>query len=58
LRYTVEANGRELAEIDDLVESGKIKPHVQKAFRLEDAARAMAVVEQGGSVGKVVLSME
>jgi NADPH:quinone reductase-like Zn-dependent oxidoreductase len=58
LRYTVEANGRELAEIADLVESGKIKPHVQKAFRLEDAARAMAVVEQGGSVGKVVLSME
>jgi NADPH:quinone reductase-like Zn-dependent oxidoreductase len=58
LRYTVEANGSELAEIADLVVSGKVKPHVDKIFRLEEAAEAMAVVEHGGSVGKVVLSLE
>jgi NADPH:quinone reductase-like Zn-dependent oxidoreductase len=58
LRYTVEPNGSELAEIADLVASGKVKPHVQKIFRLEEASQAMALVESGGSVGKVVLSLE
>jgi NADPH:quinone reductase-like Zn-dependent oxidoreductase len=58
LRYTVEANGGELAEITDLVVSGKVRPHVEKTFRLEEAAKAMALVEHGGSVGKIVLSLE
>jgi NADPH:quinone reductase-like Zn-dependent oxidoreductase len=58
LRYTVEANGIELAEIVELVAAGRVKPHVEKTFRLEEAAQAMAVVEQGGAVGKVVLSLD
>ena len=58
LRYTVEANGNELAEITELVASGKVKPHVQKTFPLEKAAEAMAVVEHGGSVGKIVISLQ
>src|SRR5579863_796128 len=58
LRYTVEANGDDLAEIMNLVVAGKVKPHVEKSFRLEEAAGAMAVVERGGSVGKIVLSVE
>jgi NADPH:quinone reductase-like Zn-dependent oxidoreductase len=58
LRYTVVANGGELAEIADLVVSGKVKPHVQKTFRLDEAAQAMAAVEHGGSVGKIVLSLK
>jgi NADPH:quinone reductase-like Zn-dependent oxidoreductase len=58
LRYTVEANGSELAEIAKLVESGKVKPNVSRTFRLEQAVQAMAAVEHGGTVGKVVLSLE
>jgi NADPH:quinone reductase-like Zn-dependent oxidoreductase len=58
LRYTVEAKGSELSEITDLVVTGKVKPHVQKTFRLEDASRAMAAVEHGDSVGKIVLTVE
>jgi NADPH:quinone reductase-like Zn-dependent oxidoreductase len=51
-RYTVEANGSELAEIAELVTSGKVRPHVQKTFPL--AADALASVESGHSLGKVV----
>ncbi len=58
MRYTVEASGNDLAAIIDLAVSGKVKPHVQRTFRLEDAARALAAVEHGGTVGKVVLSLE
>jgi NADPH:quinone reductase-like Zn-dependent oxidoreductase len=55
-RYTVEADGAELAEIAKLVASGKVKPHVQKTFPLRQAADALAAVEKGHSVGKVVLA--
>jgi NADPH:quinone reductase-like Zn-dependent oxidoreductase len=58
LRYTVEANGSELTEIAGLVASGDVKPHVQKVFRLDEAPQAMAAVEHGGSVGKIVLSLQ
>jgi NADPH:quinone reductase-like Zn-dependent oxidoreductase len=57
LRYTIEADGNELAEIAGLVTSGKVKPHVQKTFPLRSAADALATVEQGHSVGKVVLKV-
>jgi NADPH:quinone reductase-like Zn-dependent oxidoreductase len=53
----VEANGKELAEILGLVVSGKVKPHVQKTYPLEEAAQAMSAVEKGHSVGKVVLTV-
>jgi NADPH:quinone reductase-like Zn-dependent oxidoreductase len=58
LRYTVEASGSELGEIADLVASGIVKPHVQETFPLEEASRAMAAVEHGGAVGKIVLLLE
>jgi NADPH:quinone reductase-like Zn-dependent oxidoreductase len=57
LRYTVEADGAELAEIAELVVSGRVKPHVEKIYPLEDARDALAAVEQGHSVGKIVLVM-
>jgi NADPH:quinone reductase-like Zn-dependent oxidoreductase len=58
LRYTVEADGDELAEIAKLVASGKVKPHVQRTFPLKSAAEALAAVEQGHSVGKVILTVD
>jgi NADPH:quinone reductase-like Zn-dependent oxidoreductase len=57
LRYTVEADGNELAEIADVVAGGKIKPHIQKTFPLSAAPEALASVEAGHSVGKVVLEV-
>lgn len=55
LRYTVEADGDELAEIAKLVVPGKVRPHVQNTFPLGSAADALASVETGHTVGKVVL---
>jgi NADPH:quinone reductase-like Zn-dependent oxidoreductase len=58
LRYTVEPDGIELAEILKLVALGKVKPHVQKAFQLDEVAQAMETIEHGGSAGKIVISMQ
>ena len=55
MRYTVEADGGELAEIADHVAAGRVKPYVSKAYPLEDAKSALSAVEQGHSIGKVVL---
>jgi NADPH:quinone reductase-like Zn-dependent oxidoreductase len=57
LRYTVESDGKELDEILSLVASGKVKPHVQKTYPLEEAAQALNWVEQGKSIGKIVLTV-
>jgi NADPH:quinone reductase-like Zn-dependent oxidoreductase len=57
LRYTVEADGNELAEIAKLVAAGQVRPHVEKTYPLEQAAEALKAVEQGHSVGKVVLTV-
>lgn len=57
LRYTVEPNGEELAEIVKLVAAGKVRPHVQKIFPLSAAVDALASVEGGHSVGKIVLKV-
>jgi NADPH:quinone reductase-like Zn-dependent oxidoreductase len=58
MRYTVEEDGTELAEIAGLVGSGRVKPHVEKTFPLTAAAEALAFLEDGHSRGKVVLAVE
>ena len=58
LRYTVEADGNELAQIAELVAAGKVKPHIQDTYPLTDAADALAAVESGHAVGKIVLVVE
>lgn len=57
LRYTVEADGGELSEIAKLVAGGSVKPHVHKTYPLDAAAEALTAVEEGHTVGKVVLAM-
>lgn len=57
LRYTVEADGSELAEIAGLVTSGRVKPHVQKTYPLRSAVNALASVEEGHSIGKIVMTV-
>jgi NADPH:quinone reductase-like Zn-dependent oxidoreductase len=39
------------------VTSGKVKPHVQKTYPLRSAVDALASVEEGHSVGKIVMTV-
>jgi NADPH:quinone reductase-like Zn-dependent oxidoreductase len=57
LRYTVEADGDELAEIANLLTAGKVKPSVLKTYPLEEASQALTEIEKGHSVGKTVLTV-
>ncbi|WP_229238730.1 zinc-binding dehydrogenase [Dyadobacter sp. Leaf189] len=61
IRYSflfMQANGSQLAEITKLVESGVIKPVVDKVFPFEQTGKALEYVESGRAKGKVELTMK
>ena len=47
-----------LSELARLVAEGVLDPHVSDVRPLKDAAAALAVVEQGHALGKIVLTLE
>jgi alcohol dehydrogenase len=49
------ANGDQLAEITGLIDSGIIRPVVDRVFPCESTSEAMAYVEAGRAKGKVVV---
>lgn len=51
------ANGDQLREIAQLVDSGIIRPVVDRVFPFEATAEALAYVETGRAKGKVVVSL-
>jgi alcohol dehydrogenase len=53
----VRADGAQLTEIARLVESGAIKPVVDKVYPLEQVCDALAYSESGRATGKVVLQI-
>ncbi|KRP75201.1 NADP-dependent oxidoreductase [Pseudomonas paralactis] len=52
------ASGVQLDEITALVESGSIRPVIDRTFPFESTAAALDYVEQGRAKGKVVITME
>ncbi|MDE1949659.1 MAG: NADP-dependent oxidoreductase [Burkholderiales bacterium] len=54
----MKANGGQLGEITRLVESGAIRPVVDRVFDFESTNEALAYVESGRAKGKVVIVTE
>lgn len=54
----MKANGGQLQEITTLIESGIIKPIVDKVFPFEQAQQALEYVESGRAKGKVILKIK
>lgn len=52
------ASGAQLREITPLIESGAIKPAVDRIFPLDAAAEALAYVETGRAKGKVIVQVK
>jgi NADPH:quinone reductase-like Zn-dependent oxidoreductase len=51
------ADGRQLGDIASLVESGAIRPVIDKVFPFDQTTEALAYVESGRTRGKVVVNM-
>ena len=54
----MKANGDQLAEIASLVDSGIIRPVIDRVFPFESTKEALAYVDQGRAKGKVVVTMK
>jgi NADPH:quinone reductase-like Zn-dependent oxidoreductase len=54
---TAKENGRDLARLTALIESGQVKPHVDRTYPLEEAPEAMARLVAGEVRGKVAISI-
>jgi len=54
----MKANGSQLREITTLIDSGAIRPIVDRVFPFEATQEAMAYVETGRAKGKVVVRIE
>ena len=53
----MQANGKQLSEISSLIESGVIRPVIDKVFPFEQTNEAMSYVEAGRAKGKVVVKV-
>jgi alcohol dehydrogenase len=54
----MKASGEQLRQIAKLVESGAIRPVVDKVFPYASTNEAMAYVESGRAKGKVVIQIK
>lgn len=50
-------SGAQLARITDLIESGAIRPIIDRVFPFAQTNQALAYVEQGHARGKVVIKL-
>ena len=53
-----EHQGQTLATIAELVDAGKLKPHVSHEFELDDLAKAHQQQETNHTVGKIVVKVK
>src|SRR5438270_494026 len=53
-----DANGKDLTILADMMQSGKLKPVIDKTYKLSEVPAAIAYVEEGHARGKVVISVE
>ncbi len=54
----IESNGEDIKEIARLLESGKLKTHIYKAFAFKDLEEAFETLAKGRTRGKIVITME
>jgi NADPH:quinone reductase-like Zn-dependent oxidoreductase len=53
----VHPDGRQLAEIGELLQAGRIRPVIDKVFPFDQAKEALAYLEKGRAKGKVVVQL-
>ena len=55
---SMKANGKDLTVVQELLESGKVVPVIDRRYPLSEVAEAIRYLEEGHAKGKVVITME
>jgi len=53
-----ELNPRDLGVLADLMQTGKLKPVIDRRYPLAETAEALRYLEKGHARGKVVITMD
>src|SRR5437899_6220600 len=53
-----DANGKDLTVLADMMQSGKLKPVIDRTYKLSEVPAAIAYLEEGHARGKVVITLE
>jgi NADPH:quinone reductase-like Zn-dependent oxidoreductase len=53
-----DANQKDLSVLGDLMQSGKVKPVIDRTYKLSEVSAAIAYLEEGHARGKVVITVE
>lgn len=56
--FIAKVNPQDLNTLRDLLEAGKVRPVIDRRYRLSEAAEAIRYLEQGHAQGKIVLTVE
>jgi NADPH:quinone reductase-like Zn-dependent oxidoreductase len=58
LFFVADLNKEDLAVLSELMQSGKVKPVIDRRYKLAQTAEAIRYLEQGHARGKVVITLE
>jgi len=53
-----DANQKDLTVLADMMQSGKVKPVIDRTYKLDQVPEAIRYVEQGHARGKVIITVE
>ena len=53
-----DANQKDLAVLADMMQSGKVKPVIDRTYKLSEVPQAIRYLEEGHARGKVIISVE
>jgi NADPH:quinone reductase-like Zn-dependent oxidoreductase len=56
--FLAKSSQKDLAIMHDLMKAGKVKPVIDKRYKLSEVAEAIRYLEEGHARGKVVINLE
>jgi len=57
-QYRTRTNKQDLIILGDLIQAGKIKPVIDRTYKLSDAADALRYLDEGHARGKIIITVE
>ena len=56
--FLAKINQKDLAFMRELLAAGKVKPVIDRRYRLSETAKALRYIGEGHAQGKIVITME
>jgi NADPH:quinone reductase-like Zn-dependent oxidoreductase len=56
-RVSADVTARDLKQLSELIEAGKVRPHIDRHYAFAEIPAAIAYLEEGHARGKVVASV-